>query len=130
MATRGDCRRAVWAKRRTTDVFFFFMYRFFVCVCLSRRVLKPRNYVAVTPSRQQVASQAAMESIPLVFEPRSRFYTSPVVVLDFQVSCADRAVRARCCILADRQLALSVYRERSTITCLSLRIQEPRRLLL
>lgn len=26
-----------------------------------------------------------MESIPLVFEPQSRFYTSPVVVLDFQV---------------------------------------------
>ncbi|CAN0197572.1 unnamed protein product, partial [Hapterophycus canaliculatus] len=48
------------------------------------RVLKPRNFVAVSPSRQQVASQAAMESIPLVFEPQSRFYTSPVVVLDFQ----------------------------------------------
>ncbi|CAN0412046.1 unnamed protein product, partial [Ectocarpus sp. 8 AP-2014] len=48
------------------------------------RVLKPHNFVAVSPSRQQVAGQAAMESIPLVFEPRSRFYTSPVVVLDFQ----------------------------------------------
>jgi hypothetical protein len=33
----------------------------------------------------QVAGQAAMECIPLVMEPRSRFYTSPVVVLDFQV---------------------------------------------
>lgn len=49
------------------------------------RVLKPQNYVAVSPSRQQVARQAAMESIPLVFEPHSRLYTSPVVVLDFQV---------------------------------------------
>lgn len=56
-----------------------------VCVCVNR-VLKPQNYVTVSPSRQQVASQAAMESIPLVFEPRSRFYTDPVVVLDFQVS--------------------------------------------
>lgn len=50
-----------------------------------RRVMKPRNFVALSPSRQQVAGQTAMESIPLVFEPRSRFYTSPVVVLDFQV---------------------------------------------
>ncbi|CAN0018158.1 unnamed protein product, partial [Laminaria digitata] len=48
------------------------------------RVMKPRNFVALSPSRQQVAGQTAMESIPLVFEPRSRFYTSPVVVLDFQ----------------------------------------------
>lgn len=48
-------------------------------------MLKPQNFVAVSPSRQQVAGQAAMESIPLVFEPQSRFYTCPVVVLDFQV---------------------------------------------
>lgn len=48
-------------------------------------MLKPHNFVALSPSRQQVADQAAMESIPLVFEPQSRFYTSPVVVLDFQV---------------------------------------------
>lgn len=58
---------------------------------LPRRVLKPHNFVALSPSRQQVASQAAMESIPLVFEPRSRFYTSPVVVLDFQVRYFGRA---------------------------------------
>ena len=57
---------------------------FFLSFCL-RRVMKPRNFVALSPSRQQVAGQTAMESIPLVFEPRSRFYTSPVVVLDFQV---------------------------------------------
>jgi DNA polymerase zeta len=39
----------------------------------------------------QVSGQAAMECIPLVMEPRSRFYTSPVVVLDFQVRTAATA---------------------------------------
>ncbi|KAG5178004.1 DNA polymerase zeta [Tribonema minus] len=33
---------------------------------------------------RQVARQAAMECIPLVMEPRSKFYADPVVVLDFQ----------------------------------------------
>lgn len=32
----------------------------------------------------QVASQPAMECLPLVMEPESAFYTDPVVVLDFQ----------------------------------------------
>lgn len=32
----------------------------------------------------QVASQPAMECIPLVMEPESGFYDDPVVVLDFQ----------------------------------------------
>lgn len=32
----------------------------------------------------QVASQPAMECLPLVMEPQSGFYTDPVVVLDFQ----------------------------------------------
>lgn len=32
----------------------------------------------------QVASQPAMECIPLVMEPESGFYSDPVVVLDFQ----------------------------------------------
>lgn len=59
------------------------------------RVLKPHNFVAVSPSRQQVAGQAAMESIPLVFEPQSRFYTSPVVVLDFQVCARNHPVKVR-----------------------------------
>ncbi len=33
----------------------------------------------------QVARQPAMEALPLVMEPRSRLYTDPLVVLDFQV---------------------------------------------
>jgi DNA polymerase zeta len=48
------------------------------------RVAKPLNYLMPTASRVQVARQAAMECTPLVMEPVSRLYTSPVVVLDFQ----------------------------------------------
>lgn len=33
---------------------------------------------------EQVARQPAMEAIPLVMEPESRFYADPVIVLDFQ----------------------------------------------
>jgi DNA polymerase zeta len=32
----------------------------------------------------QTVDQPAMEAIPLVMEPESRFYVDPVVVLDFQ----------------------------------------------
>lgn len=32
----------------------------------------------------QVGAQPAMEALPLILEPESRMYTSPVVVLDFQ----------------------------------------------
>ena len=32
----------------------------------------------------QVGQQPAMEAVPLVMEPESRLYTSPVLVLDFQ----------------------------------------------
>jgi DNA polymerase zeta len=48
------------------------------------RLTRPRNYVLLSPSREQVMRQAAIECVPLVMEPESRFYTSPVLVLDFQ----------------------------------------------
>ena len=32
----------------------------------------------------QVANQPAMEAVPLILEPESRFYTDPLLVLDFQ----------------------------------------------
>eukprot|EP00002_Diphylleia_rotans_P013155 TRINITY_DN2562_c0_g1_i23.p1 TRINITY_DN2562_c0_g1~~TRINITY_DN2562_c0_g1_i23.p1 ORF type:complete len:1638 (+),score=290.27 TRINITY_DN2562_c0_g1_i23:62-4975(+) len=48
------------------------------------RLGKPQNYVFFSPSKQQVANQSSIECLPLVMEPESRFYTSPVVVLDFQ----------------------------------------------
>jgi DNA polymerase zeta len=51
---------------------------------LMLRMTKPQNYICVSPTRQQVAQQLAPESIPLVMEPLSAFYTDPVLVLDFQ----------------------------------------------
>lgn len=48
------------------------------------RLAHTQNYILISPSKSQVANQSAMECLPLVMEPESRFYTSPVVVLDFQ----------------------------------------------
>lgn len=48
------------------------------------RLAHTQNYLAISPGSQQVASQPAMECIPLVMEPESGFYADPVVVLDFQ----------------------------------------------
>merc|ERR1719319_1997888 len=47
------------------------------------RLAKPSNYVAVSPTRNQLGAQAAPEYLALLLEPESRFYTDPVVVLDF-----------------------------------------------
>ncbi|KUF85933.1 DNA polymerase [Phytophthora nicotianae] len=54
------------------------------------RVTKRKNFLLVSPSRNQVAGQAPMECIPLVMEPYSSFYPDPVVVLDFQVRILGR----------------------------------------
>jgi DNA polymerase zeta len=48
------------------------------------RLAKPANFVPVSPSRQQLAGQAAPEYLALLLEPESKMYTDPVVVLDFQ----------------------------------------------
>ncbi|XP_028411186.1 DNA polymerase zeta catalytic subunit-like isoform X2 [Dendronephthya gigantea] len=48
------------------------------------RLVKPMKYLAVSPSIQQRARMDAPECIPLVMEPESRFYSDPVIVLDFQ----------------------------------------------
>lgn len=73
------------------------------------RLAKNKNYVAVSPSIKQRAEMNAAQSIPLIMEPESkyeqllsiylflilclfkyvflelsRFYTDPVIVLDFQ----------------------------------------------
>ncbi|EFX04849.1 DNA polymerase zeta catalytic [Grosmannia clavigera kw1407] len=47
------------------------------------RVAKPECFVLPSPSREQVGHQKAAEVAPLVLEPRSGFYSSPVIVLDF-----------------------------------------------
>ncbi|TVY82160.1 DNA polymerase zeta catalytic subunit [Lachnellula suecica] len=48
------------------------------------RIAKPENFMLVSPSRKQVGSQNALECLPLVMEPQSAFYNSPLLVLDFQ----------------------------------------------
>ncbi|KAM0465368.1 hypothetical protein ACHAPV_001414 [Trichoderma viride] len=48
------------------------------------RIAKPENFMLVSPSRKQVGQQNALECLPLVMEPQSSFYSSPLVVLDFQ----------------------------------------------
>lgn len=48
------------------------------------RLAHTQNYLAISPGNHQVASQPAMECLPLVMEPESGFYADPVVVLDFQ----------------------------------------------
>lgn len=48
------------------------------------RIAKPENFILVSPSRKQVGQQNALECLPLVMEPQSEFYSSPLLVLDFQ----------------------------------------------
>ena len=48
------------------------------------RIAKPENFVLISPSRKQVGQQNALECLPLVMEPQSAFFTSPLLVLDFQ----------------------------------------------
>ena len=48
------------------------------------RIAKPENLLLASPSRKQVGGQNALECLPLVMEPQSAFYNSPVLVLDFQ----------------------------------------------
>ncbi|KAK3311463.1 uncharacterized protein B0T15DRAFT_387080 [Chaetomium strumarium] len=48
------------------------------------RIAKPENFLLVSPSRKQVGAQNALECLPLVMEPQSAFYSSPLLVLDFQ----------------------------------------------
>ncbi|XP_001949189.2 DNA polymerase zeta catalytic subunit [Acyrthosiphon pisum] len=48
------------------------------------RLAKNKNYVAVSPSIKQRAEMNAAQSVPLIMEPESKFYTDPVIVLDFQ----------------------------------------------
>ncbi|KAL8873361.1 MAG: hypothetical protein Q9174_001163 [Haloplaca sp. 1 TL-2023] len=48
------------------------------------RIAKPENFLLPSPSRKQVGQQNALECLPLVMEPQSNFYNSPLLVLDFQ----------------------------------------------
>lgn len=70
------------------------------------RIAKPESFVLISPSREEVScialewpwcrclrrfhriikvgKQNAAEAQPLIFEPQSKFYTDPVLVLDFR----------------------------------------------
>ncbi|KAI9063064.1 hypothetical protein FKP32DRAFT_1593035 [Trametes sanguinea] len=48
------------------------------------RIAKPESFVLLSPSKQDVGKQNAAECMPLIMEPLSAFYKSPLVVLDFQ----------------------------------------------
>lgn len=48
------------------------------------RIAKPENMLLNSPSKQQVHEMKALTSLPLIMEPDSNFYKSPLVVLDFQ----------------------------------------------
>lgn len=48
------------------------------------RIAKPESFLLISPSKKQVGSQNALECLPLVMEPQSAFYSSPLLVLDFQ----------------------------------------------
>ncbi|GAM22637.1 hypothetical protein SAMD00019534_058120 [Acytostelium subglobosum LB1] len=48
------------------------------------RLTKPENYILYSPSREQTTNQPMPECIPLVMDPISKLFNSPIVVLDFQ----------------------------------------------
>ncbi|BEJ14698.1 hypothetical protein CspHIS471_0404650 [Cutaneotrichosporon sp. HIS471] len=48
------------------------------------RLAKPESFILVTPSRAQVGLQNAPFAVPLIAEPESKYYSHPVIVLDFQ----------------------------------------------
>lgn len=48
------------------------------------RLCKAENFLLNSPSKTQVHYMKALEQIPLILEPDSGFYKSPLLVLDFQ----------------------------------------------
>ncbi|KAJ3553039.1 hypothetical protein NM688_g3832 [Phlebia brevispora] len=48
------------------------------------RIAKPESFLLLSPSKQDVGKQNAAECMPLIMEPLSALYNSPLLVLDFQ----------------------------------------------
>ncbi|EJS41398.1 rev3p [Saccharomyces arboricola H-6] len=48
------------------------------------RICKSESFILLSPGKKDVRKQKALECVPLVMEPESAFYKSPLVVLDFQ----------------------------------------------
>lgn len=51
---------------------------------LMTRIAKTENFLLLSPTKRQVRNQKPLECIPLVMEPASAYYKSPLIVLDFQ----------------------------------------------
>lgn len=66
--------------------FYSMIYRGsqFKVECLLVRLAKAENFMLISPSKKQVFKQDSLECIPLVMEPNSAMFKSPLVVLDFQ----------------------------------------------
>ncbi|ODV92214.1 hypothetical protein CANCADRAFT_21996 [Tortispora caseinolytica NRRL Y-17796] len=47
------------------------------------RIVKFEGFVLISPSRHQITQQKPLEVIPMVMEPKSNYYNSPIIVLDF-----------------------------------------------
>ncbi len=64
----------------------FFIRCTYGLTCICKHVLMPCSLTGLPSlyTTLQVANQPAMEAVPLILEPESRFYTDPVLVLDFQ----------------------------------------------
>lgn len=75
-----------------------------------QRVLKARNYIAISPTRAQVAGQAALEDIPLVMEPRSGFYE-----VGGWLACAGRNSRRDLDVSPGRAPFLTSHADRRSI---------------
>lgn len=51
---------------------------------MMHRIARPESYIMISPTKDKLRNMRATESLPLVMEPESGFYKSPLVVLDFQ----------------------------------------------
>ncbi|AET38111.1 DNA-directed DNA polymerase Ecym_2378 [Eremothecium cymbalariae DBVPG len=48
------------------------------------RICKSEYFILLSPSKSALKKQKALECVPLIMEPQSSFYKSPLLVLDFQ----------------------------------------------
>lgn len=88
------------------------------------RIAKPENFVLITPSRAQVSSQRSLEILPLIMEPTTQFYSSPMVVLDFQSLYPSIMIAYNYWYVLFRELGMLTELFSSYSTCLG-RIRKP-----
>ncbi|KAJ3332294.1 DNA polymerase zeta [Blyttiomyces sp. JEL0837] len=48
------------------------------------RIARPENFVMISPTKDQIRKMRAISCLPLNIEPKSRFYSNPMAILDFQ----------------------------------------------